>query len=316
MTVTGTGGYHTVVDSVGMPNGIADINPANNNSGTSLFVENSAGVPVHYSTSFEDLTDTLYYKTDNTNNGDKWNIWQTGTTGVYLGHTGTYAAGFPFINYSAGTVNSILLPEINFTNPSHSLLTFWVAYSQQSTSNTDKLEVIYSKDCGATWTSAWTDPSTSAMVTLPASTSAYSYPTSPTQYKQYSTHFAGLTAGPTLVGFRATDGGGNFIFVDDVDISISTVGVANVVPNSENINVFPNPAQDEATLSFNLTEKSDVEVTVVNELGRVVATVANAKMEEGPHTFNINTEAMPTGVYNIVIHTAGGTNTQRLSVVK
>ncbi len=316
VTVTGTGGYHTIVDSAGAPNASPDVNTANNNSGMSFFVENSVGVPVHYSTSFEDLVDTPYYKTDAASNGYKWNIWQTGTTGVYLGHTGTYAAGFPFLNYPTGTVNSIILPEINVSNPSHTSISFWVAYSQTATTNTDKLEVIYSTNCGGVWTPLWTDPSTSAMVTLPANTTAYSYPTSPTMYKNYTAKFTGVTAGSLLVAFRATDGGGNFIFVDDVDISVSFVGVKNVVPTSENISVYPNPAKDEATLSFSLTDNSDVQVQVVDVTGRVMNTVANEKLDAGTHTFTLNTASYAAGVYNVMIHTEGGTTTERLTVVK
>jgi hypothetical protein len=315
-TITGAGGYHTIIDSVGMPNGIPDVNPANNLSGGTFFVENSTGVPIHYSTSFEDLTDTAYYKTDIANNGYKWNIWQTGTSGVFLGHTGTYAAGFQLRSFSAGTVNSIILPELNIPNPSHTLVSFWVAYSQQTTGNTDKLECIYSTDCGANWTPFWTDPSTSAMVTLPASTTANSYPTSPSQYKQYSAKLTGATAGPMLVAFRATNGGGNFLFVDDVDISFSTVGVTNVIPTSENISIYPNPTKEEATLSFTLTQNTDVHVQIVDGLGRVMMVVANEKMDAGSHSYTLNTSSLASGIYNVLIHTEGGMKTERLTVIK
>ncbi len=119
-----------------------------------------------------------------------------------------------------------------------------------------------------------------------------------------------------LVAFRATDGGGNFIFVDDVDISVSFVGVKNVVPTSENISVYPNPAKDEATLSFSLTDNSDVQVQVVDVTGRVMNTVANEKLDAGTHTFTLNTASYAAGVYNVMIHTEGGTTTERLTVVK
>ena len=308
------GSNHTITDSVGMPNGIADINSANNLSGVSFFIEGTTGVPQPYSTSFENFYngDSLYYFTDNASNGDIWNIWQTGSSAL-LGHSGTYAAGFPFINFAPGTVNSIVLPEVNITNPATTSISFWVSYSQQTTSNTDQLDVVYSTDCGSTWTSLW-NMSGSAMVTLPASTTGYSYPTSPSQYNQYTASLSGVTAGPTMLAFRATDGGGNFIFVDDVDIRVTTA-VQNVA-SSTGISVYPNPAKDEATLSFNLTAASSVQIQVVDELGRTMSVVANDNLDAGAHTFTINTTELASGVYTIMIHTEGGMSTQRLSIVK
>lgn len=306
-------GYHTIIDSVSQPNGQTDYNTANNVSGTVLFIENNTGITMPYTTSFEDHADTGYYETDIANNGDIWGIWQTGST-TLLGHSGTYAAGFPLINYAPGTVNTIILPEVKVTDPAHTTMSFWVSYSQQTTTSSDKLEVVYSTDCGTTWTSLWSLTG-STMVTLPASTNSYSYPTSPTQYKKWSTSLSGVTAGPVMLGFRATDGSGNFLFVDDVNIYTSTE-VNTVAATAETIKIFPNPAQNEATISFNLTDNSDVDVRVVDGLGRVMNVLANGKMEAGMHSLTLNTSAFASGLYNVMIHTDGGTQTEHLTIVK
>ncbi|MCW3123888.1 MAG: C-terminal target protein [Flavipsychrobacter sp.] len=305
--------YHTFIDSVAMPNGSADVNAANNVSGASFFVENSTAMNLPYGTSFE-ATDTIYYASNTAKDGSVWGKWQTGTTGVYLGHSGTYAMGFPLINYGVGDVNSFVLPIVNIATPANTSLKFWVAYSQQTTSNTDKLEVINSTDCGANWTVLSTVSGASA-VTLPASTTAYSYPTSPTSYKAYSVSLSGLTAGSNMLAFRATDGGGNFMFVDDINI-VSSTAVENIAGASSAISIFPNPAKDEATLSFELSAASNVHVQVVDGLGRVVNMVANENMTSGAHTLNINTATLASGVYNVMIHTDGGTTTERLTVIK
>jgi len=310
------GSYHTIKDSVAMPNGSADINPANNVSGTSFYIESTTAMPMPYTTSFEHYYvttgDSLYYFTDHLHDGTIWGIWQTGTTGVYLGHSGTYAPGFPLINYPAGSQNSIVLPEVNIPTPASTSITFWVAYSQQTTANTDKLELVSSTDCGGTWTPLWSMTGAS-MVTLPASSTAYSYPTSPSQYKNYNVKLSALSSGNALLAFRATDGGGNFLFLDDVSI-YSSVDVKQVAATSSEMKIFPNPAKTEATLSFSTSGESNVSVQIVDELGRVMSTVANEQMNAGDHNITINTSAFANGVYNVVVRTEGGINTTHLSV--
>ncbi len=313
MTV-GQSGYHVFVDSVGMPNGSADINGANNVTGVNVFVQNTDGAVLPYGTSFE-ATDTTYYASNTANNGAIWKKWQTGTTGVYLGHSGTYAMGFSLLDYPSGAVNTLVMPNIKLVTPGNTSLKFWVAYSQQTTSNTDKLEVVASTDCGANWLALSTISGSSA-VTLPASTTAYSYPTAPTHYKSYSVSLSSLPAGSVMLGFRATNGGGNFMFVDDVNV-ISAVGVNEVAAAAPlNVTIFPNPVQNEATISFDLSAESDVNIQVVDAVGRVMTVLANDKMKAGAQSFTLNTSAFASGVYSVMIHTASGTLTERISVVK
>ncbi len=316
MTPAVKGSYQTITDSVANPNATVDINPANNVSGITFFVESTVGVPMPFRTSFEHFTDSLYYYTDAGSNNRTWGIWQTGTSGVYLGHSGTYAAGFPLKNYPAGTVNSIILQEVNVTSPASAVLTFWVSYSQQTSASSDVLEVVYSTDCGGSWNSLWSN-SGAAMATLPAmlASAGFSYPTSPTQYDMYSVSLSSVPAGPLMFAFRMTDGGGNFICVDDITISVST-DVKTAAAISSDISIFPNPSKGEATLSFNLDNTSDVQVQVIDGLGRVVKTVANEKMNAGVHSLPVNTESLASGVYNVIIRTDGGVFTQHLSVVK
>lgn len=307
-------GYHTIIDSVALPNGGADLNPANNVIGTSFYMESNAGLTLPFATSFE-TSDPAYYKTDNLKDGHTWGTWQTGTSAL-LGHTGTYAAGYPFFDFPAGESNTLVLPKVVLYTPAKENISFWVAYSQQNTSNTDKLELVYSPDCGVTWNSAWS-MSGSAMVTLPANTSAYSYPTSPSQYKNYVVNLGSVPAsGTAMLGFRATQGGGNFVFVDDINI-VTTEGVENIsTATSTDINIYPNPSKNEATLTFKLTNESDVQVQISDVSGRMIGVLANGKMDAGAHSFPINTNALPNGVYNVTIHTDGGTFNQRLTVVQ
>lgn len=303
--------YHSIIDSVANPNGSTDVNLANNVTGTSFFIENTAGAPLPYSTSFEGaVTDTNFYATDGANNGFTWGVYYNNTTP--LGHTGAHAAGYELGFFPAGTINTIVLPEVNIPTPAQTAISYWVAYSQFTTANTDLLEVVYSTDCGASWISL---SSATPTATLAASSSTLQVPNAASQYQKYQTSLGSVPAGNVMLGFRGTRNGGNSIWVDDINIH-STVGVAEINAATLGATVYPNPAKDEATLTFTLGGQSEVNIQLVDGLGRVVATIANEKMEIGMHAVSINTANLASGVYNAMIHTEAGTFTQRFSVAK
>ena len=309
VTVTSSG-FHSVVDSVDMPNGTTDINPANNVSGTSFFIESTAGLAEPFTGDFESNRGQ-YDNIDLNNNGADWFISSTGTS-TPGGHGGsTYFAYHLNYEYPAGEQNILTLPVINTT--SHSAMSFWVAYRQYNSSTNDSLEVVYSTNCGSTWTSLWL-ASGAGLASIAADTNFY-VPSASSDYKQYTVGLGTVPAG-AIIAFRATSDFGNNLFLDDINVHDVPVSVANVSGATSQVSIYPNPAKESATLSFNLSSESEMQIQVIDAVGRVVNTVANGKMEAGAHTIAINTSALPAGVYNVVMHSDAGTQTQRLSVAK
>jgi len=304
--------YYSIQDSVAMPNGAAAINPVNNVSSSFFFVENTATTSLPYSTSFES-SDSAYYSTDNANDGNTWENWYN--TSTPLGHTGSHAMGaelgfFP----STNTNNTFILPELNLTNPTHEKISFWEAYAQIATTNTDALDVVYSTNCGSTWTSIWTLSGTS-MATMPLNATTLVTPTAASNYAQHTASLSSIPAGSVIIGFKYTHGGGNSMWVDDINF-INTTDVNALAAIDGKISIYPNPANNETALSFNLTENSDVQVQIVDALGRVLNSVANETMDAGAHTIQVNTSSLASGAYNMVIHTNGETKTEHFSIVK
>lgn len=307
-TVTGAG-YYTVYDSVAAPNGLADQSNGNNVWGRQFFVENNTPLPLPYTTSFETSEQGKYYMTDANSDGRRWGVYVSGTS-TSMGRTGTYAAAFVNYGYPSGESEIITLPKAATTAVSE--MTFWSCHAQQNTSNTDKLEVVYSTDCGATWTSHWNLTGT-ALASAPVTSGSLYVPIAST----YAKRTVSLSAVPSgaMLGFRATNGGGNTIAIDDIDVH-TTSNVNEVATSNLNMNVFPNPATDKASVSFSLSATTDAVVSVIDGVGRTVAVINNGKLNAGNHTFDIDTKSLTSGIYSIVINADGGTFTQRLSVVK
>ena len=85
------------------------------------------------------------------------------------------------------------------------------------------------------------------------------------------------------------------------------IGFYEILKN--NLIIFPNPSSSRFTIQFSLEKEEQVKLLVLNNLGQVVATLANETLSEGQHELNWNAEEMPAGVYfyNIQIGNQAGT---------
>ncbi|MFC2086410.1 C25 family cysteine peptidase [Bacteroidota bacterium] len=89
-----------------------------------------------------------------------------------------------------------------------------------------------------------------------------------------------------------------------------TVNEFSIVSNS--FAVYPNPAINSATIEFNLEEKSQVALSVVNVLGKQVYIKPETEMTNGIHRLNMNLEAVPGGIYFVNLIIGNQKYTQRI----
>lgn len=78
--------------------------------------------------------------------------------------------------------------------------------------------------------------------------------------------------------------------------------------------VFPNPAQDQAILSFQLPETADVHVRIVGAAGRSVLDMPGRQFSSGPQQIALDTRSLPVGVYFIHIQANEKTAVKKLLV--
>jgi len=70
------------------------------------------------------------------------------------------------------------------------------------------------------------------------------------------------------------------------------------MPQSFKLNQnYPNPFNPTSTISFELPEASDVNISIYNVLGEKVSTLINQKLKAGYHKTNWNATDLPTGMY-------------------
>lgn len=94
------------------------------------------------------------------------------------------------------------------------------------------------------------------------------------------------------------------------------LGVGSNASNVSGINLYPNPANNNANLSFELSQNETVNVVVLNNLGQVVYSQNAQNFEAGSHNIPLNTANLASGIYNVNVTTSAGTVNHKLTVTK
>ncbi len=84
----------------------------------------------------------------------------------------------------------------------------------------------------------------------------------------------------------------------------------------ENITLYPNPVNDEANLSIELNEISNLDIVVFDMSGKIVSTVYNGQVSSGKSEFKINTNELVNGMYYTKISTGTSVKTIKMNVIK
>ncbi|MGD9492894.1 MAG: PKD domain-containing protein [Bacteroidales bacterium] len=176
-----------------------------------------------YSTPFmEEFGSSLFAPADWTLSGAEWK--RANSTGA-LG-TATTSALFECYYFSSGTTGDLISPSVNLSSlGANPVLNFNVSYRQYS-SETDRLQVFISTDCGSTWTSLY-DKSGSTLSTGTATT-AYWRPAAAGDWRQETISLSSYASQSVMLKFTGTSDYGNNIWIDDVEMTTAacTIGDA------------------------------------------------------------------------------------------
>ncbi len=117
------------------------------------------------------------------------------------------------------------------------------------------------------------------------------------QYTVY-TEAIGLPTYPNVVTLNADNPTAEIqIYVNSTEVTTGIDDIANVEIQG---NVYPNPVSTFAQVDLNILETSEVELSIINQLGQVMESKIQ-RLNKGKHTFTFDAHNYPSGLYFIQI---------------
>jgi PKD repeat protein len=253
-------------------------------------------------------------------NIQEWEVFSSSANNAWTiesttGYSGAKCA--KLMNFGQGTANvdELTSSQIDLsTVPSTGTVTlsFRYAYRKVLAANYEYLKVFISGDCGADWIQRKTIQGNQ----LSSLTSTTSWkPTSQTDW--VTVHMTNVTSNyftdKFRVLFRFEGEGGNNIYIDDINLyngGPSNDLVTGIVEHSSisHLEMFPNPADDELNVSFDLPNSDDLTISMIDLSGKVIQKHL-VKAKEGKNLVMMNTQELAAGMYQLVMVSSNGQKT-------
>lgn len=258
-------------------------------------VQTTTGAAYPFIESFETVTSLngLQWYTNNLDTGSTWQLTNlaasTGSTSVMIDN----------FNSAINGKDELYSRAINLSGASGLSINFKYAFARKDTSNKDQLQLFGVTACGGTNISRF-NAIGSLLETVPVQATAF-YPTQITDWKSVSATLPGilLTTGFRLK-FIFSANGGNNIFIDDINIDITT-GTKDISEMIQDASIFPNPTSNTCALKFNLLQAKTLTINIFNVIGEKVYCLPKNVYEEGSQEIKLNTHNLSNGMYFVQI---------------
>ncbi len=293
-------GAHTYSMNITAVNGTTDDYPSNNTKlGTFALTNTVIAAPIIQTFSLSTFPPTNWYR-NNQDNGT-FQFSRIPNVGAYAISPLGCVKYNSWDNPNVGDRDELYLPTSSLTGLSNMKLTFDVAHSPV-TGKTEGLDVLVSTNCGASWTNVYSKYGT-ILATAPASTIAFT-PIS-TQWRSEVVNLAAYDNMPNvLVKFMPYNAYGNNIWLDNINL-VSTTDLKSTVSEFSAIEVYPNPAQNEATLRITTMNGGENTVTMINTLGQVLIQ-KTISVDAGSTAIPLDTKDLSSGIYHVVVTDKSG----------
>ena len=207
-----------------------------------------------------------------------------------VSYNGSYCLKLQNQGLAEGTKQTLESKTLNLSDSSKAYFTFKYAYARKNSSNNDFLRILGSYDCGKTWATR------KIIYTNQLITAADQNNFIPTYSEWKEANIVSLI-GPFCVSnfrfkFEFNSGGGNNLYIDNINISYENTTGADSFINQE-ISVYPNPSSDFLKI---LALKNIDEINIYDIMGKqVYSNKTNTK------TLDLNISNFKNGYYSIKI---------------
>jgi hypothetical protein len=109
--------------------------------------------------------------------------------------------------------------------------------------------------------------------------------------------------------------GKDFGFEEQVEFGIGLTGIDEMSADLA-FSVSPNPIRNNASVSFDLTKNSSVQLSVYNATGKLVFETLEKEFTVGSHSIIFENDNLSAGIYYFQLTSGGSLNTQKVVITK
>lgn len=122
--------------------------------------------------------------------------------------------------------------------------------------------------------------------------------TTPDPSGNWSIFVSNLTTSNKVTATATDENGNTSEFSLNTDV---IVGLEENESISHSLTIYPNPAKETFTISYELNTQSDVEVSLFNIYGKRIKTVSEGTIMSGTNKLKINSRSFPAGLYFLTL---------------
>ena len=258
--------------------------------------------------------------------------WPGPNAGGYGNSHNSFRWTFVDQTMGGGAYADLVFAKLDFSGSAGNGMMYAYSHAQSTGFDNNRLQVLVSTDCGATWNLESERIGTALATTTPVPTSTPFYPSA----SIWETDTIDLSAydgnADVMIAFKGICAGGNNLYIDDIEIGpglisteswechpsgtcydpltgqgqYSTLSACQQACVSTEINenisegdfiLFPNPITNKGTLQLNIEKTMSLEIGIYNVLGKKVQQIDNAKFTKGIHNITFDTSNLESGTY-------------------
>lgn len=261
------------------------------------------------SISLEDFESTFPtdYILDNIDGGLKWEIFNgaSASTGNQCLRLNTFDN--PIVSY-----DGVLLPNLNLSSSSVSF-SFKYAYQQYDITKDEYMRVMVSTNQGSSWTTVW-EKNKFTLPTKSGSNSSTGFvPAGTSEWSSADIDLSSYAGNSNVwIMIQGETENGQNMYLDDIETK--TVVNDVLIESISNVNVHPNPFEENVTVDFNLLQNSEVSIKLSDITGKVIFS-NQYPLNAGNQSVKLKDakiSSLAKGVYFLKISDKNGTKTKKL----
>ncbi len=253
------------------------------------------------------LSEVDEFTIENVNNdGRKWEIINT---------VGNGSSSSVWINNrinGAGRIDRLISNPFKLTGGIDPMLKFDYAFALKGSSNTDKMILYISDDCGVTFQRKKTFNGRTSLKTAENTTG--NFVPAEGEWKTAELDLSLYEGKSVQVMFEFESGGGNNIYMDNIQVTMeSETGISN--NQLLEFTVAPNPITDQAVVSFELKTAGNLSINLFDMMGKKVNTILEGNQSAGLVNASFGSQSLAKGMYMLHVSLNGETQAMEKIVI-